>query len=559
MTKRDASVLRALDEEPLDLLHRAHKHDPNLEGDELLGVLRAELLKRLDREVEATRGGLETKVDVSDAALVRWAEEELGVVLRGVPKVLAAFLFAVAAFRERRTLRMLLLGPRGGGKTKLLAVLELIAYRFFGYDAHNMGGSLEQAQRCFAHLERAHVTSRDLQSFTSSITGELIRSRRGGRIGISSASQKSVRGAHPIGPSGGGLLVLDEAALITDKLTDAAQGMLTGANPSAQIQASTMGEEPSGRFFELIQDPKAKNYQLFDYDVFDIAKRCPYDCATTCPVKEHFAQDYHHDLGGGEKQFVHKAYCGGRAHHVNGWVPIDEVAQSFRDVSRETFEREWLGWAAHRVGKVYDPVLLQQRTLVGKSLAANPADHAHRFLRLEKVVGIDWGFSGESCVCYLVRLRDALLVYRWEFFTGERFQAIREHVLARCDEEHIDSIACDAANPSDNLELATMAKQRKWSSSDYDGPRVRGVAFSKWKRYGVGEVRRRLEKELLFFAETWGGVPTPGHERAMRYLKAYHTDKNGDPVKEDDHGPDALLCGVVSCARNFEPQARLVG
>jgi hypothetical protein len=74
---------------------------------------------------------------------------------------------------------------------------------------------------------------------------------------------------------------------------------------------------------------------------------------------------------------------------------------------------------------------------------------------------------------------------------------------------------------------------------------VQPVKFGVVKAYGIGEVRRRLENRLLRFARKFGTEPVANFERAIRLLKAYHVDPNGQPVKKDDHCPDALLCGVM--------------
>lgn len=509
----------------------------------------ADAMRRLEVELTTSKAA-PVRVVPSDDEIVAWCERECGAKLRTVPKVLAILLHVLKAFRERRILRLVVLGPRGGGKTYLAAMIELVAYRFFGYDWNNIAASLEQAERCYDHVRDAHLASADLAAFTLKCQAETTQSKAGGVIEIHTASEKSIRGAHPSGPGGGGGITLDEAALIPDALIDASKFQLTSADPSAILQTSTMGKEQVGRFWDLIQHPTVSLYDKRTFDVFDVAKRCTYDCKTTCPVREHFAEDYYEGVGP-MRQAVHKAYCGGRAHDVDGWVPIEEIAQQWRDNPRLVFERELMGKAVASVGHVYDPTLIDEAVLRGKSLAKKPEDHARRFQLLDKAVGIDWGFAGECAVVYLARLQDTLLVYRWEFFTRERFGLIREHVLTKCFDEHVESIFADSANPSDNEEtqnLGTSMAERKhldWS------PRVVPVVFSKWKQYGIGEVRRRLEKKMLHFAPDFGGEKDAQFDRAMRYMKAYHTDDRGKPVKADDHGPDALLCAVVGFAPSF--------
>jgi hypothetical protein len=489
-------------------------------------------------------------------SMVDYAERELGVTLRGVPKVLAVFVEAIQAFQRRERLRLAVLGPRGGGKTKLTAAIELVAYRWFGYSWQNVGGSLEQAKLCYSYVKEAVTESSDLAKFTVSTQVQDTRSRKGDSISVSAASQTSVRGPHPVGSGGGGGLTLDEAAIIPDDICDAAKGQLTTANPSALIQLSTMGETQAGRFWDLVSDPSARGYKLMTFDVFDVARRCKYDCATTCPVKEHFANDCYE--GSGEtRQLLHKAYCAGKAHETDGWIDVDEIAQQFRELDRGAFERELMGKAVASVGAVYDPVLLDAAVIGSKALAKDPDDHERRFQLLEKAVSIDWGYSGQLAVVYAIRLRDALLIYRWDTFTAERFSVVREHVLERCFAEHIEAIYPDAANPSDNDELHHRADRLAQEKGLDWSPRVFPVVFSKWKPFLLGEVRRRLEQGLLKFARGWGGRKVAGLDSALRALKAYRYDDSGRPIKVNDHIPDALGMVCVGFSPAFRAPARL--
>jgi len=494
----------------------------------------------------------------TDAEIVAWCEKDLGLTLKSVPKVLAIFLIAVHAFRDKKMLRLAVLGPRGGGKTKLTAAIELVAYRWFGYSWQNIGGSLEQAARCYGYIATAHMTSPSLQGFTASTHSRETKSRRGGTIGINAASHTSVRGAHPVGPAGGGGITLDEAALIPDDIIDASKGQLTSANPSAVIQLSTMGEDQSGRFWELISEPAKFGYQVEKFDVFDVAKRCPYDCASTCPVKEHFADDYYEGPAGA-KQLIHKAYCAGRAHDVNGWIPIEEVAQQWREMGRSSFERELMGKATAMTGCVYDPSLLNGAVLPPKWLSKKPEEHRRRFLALDKYASVDWGFGGATAICYSIRLQDVLVVFRWDYFHRERFQVIREHLLRLCFEEHIETILVDSANPSDNEELAEMSSEHATNNKLEWNPRVLPVVFSRFKDYGIGEVNRRLEKGLLKFCTAFGGAPVEFHDKAMKYLKMYRRDESGKPIKVDDHVPDALMMNCLGLSISFRSKTAFVG
>ena len=65
--------------------------------------------------------------------------------------------------------------------------------------------------------------SSDLQDFIVEALATRITARNGGGITVHAASEKSIRGQHPRGPSGAGGIVLDEASLIEDRIIDAAK------------------------------------------------------------------------------------------------------------------------------------------------------------------------------------------------------------------------------------------------------------------------------------------------------------------------------------------------
>ena len=494
---------------------------------------------------------------LSDEQAVIYAEQAFGIKLRSVPAVLDVFLLAIRAFRERARLRLVVVGPRGGGKTKLAAVLQAMAWRHYGYEWVNIGGSLSQARLCFEYVRDAILDTPDLTRFAQQpIIQSSIKSVSGAKMIVCAASETSVRGPHPRGPSGGGGQTLDEAGIMEDEIVMAARGQLTSADPSALIELSTMAARQGGHFNDLVTDAATKGFQLRRYTAFDVAKRCPHDCATTCPVRAHFAEDFYRESSVG-RELVHRAYCGGRAHEVDGWIDVDEIAQHWRDNDRETFERELLGFGSKATGQIYDPVLLDDLSPEELLLGADVDQHARRFQALEKAVGIDWGFSGQTAICYAVRLKDAAVIYRWDFVSATRFSLIRQNVLERVFADRIATVFCDAANPSDNEEL----DQQLRNESDRIGrpqPAVHGVPFGEWKMYGIGEVRRRVEKGLIRFPRTFGLEPVAHWAPAMRYLKNYRADEHGKPIKKEDHGPDALLCAMLGWSSAWSGGGRIL-
>ncbi len=499
----------------------------------------------------------------SDDDMLDFAEFELGVKIRPVPVIKQIFLTIVEDARKKRIIRDAILGPRGGGKTRLAATIALVLYRFFGYDIQNIGGSMKQAQVCYGYVREAHDQSKMMASFLlKEQTMTETRSKDGNKIQVCGASDTSIRGPHPGGENQGGLLIIDEVAVVKDQHVDAAKGQLTSANPSACIQLSTMGEVQTGRWHELIEDPTHHGYRFHQFDIFDVAKTCPYDCATSCPEKG-FAKDIYQDIEGEDPPLIHKAYCNGRAHNSDGWITVDEIKMQYDELPRESFEREHLGFNTSMVGKVFDPLLMNACSVESINLGKDADAHRANLKKMEKAVGHDWGWSGMAASCYVVRWRRALIVYRWEMWDHVQFEKIGRHIIDTAYEEQIEAILADAAEPSANDAMR--------ESSDVKGERVYhrtgeefyaqvgSVPFGVWKKYGYGEIRRRMERvdhnrPLLLFPKLFGGAPVPGYDKAMSMLRAHKRKDDGMPAKIDDHPSDALMCAVLPFSRRWRTE-----
>jgi len=278
-------------------------------------------------------------------------------------------------------------------------------------------------------------------------------------------------------------------------------------------------------------------------------------------VKEHFAEDFYEESSG-RRELKHAAYCGGIAHQNDGWLSIDFLAQRFRQLDRETFEREYIGAAAAaRAGKVYDPALIEAAILrddLTLSRTGDAAEHWHRFVTLPKKVGLDWGFAGQTAVAYGLRMKDVIVVYRWELYTETLYSTVRSDLVENAFAERISEVWPDSASPSDNAELQEDGERRGRAQAESTPGEehefaVRPVVFSRDKAFGIGEVRRRLEKGLIKFATSFGGKPVRHVERAIEYMKGYSRDENGNPIKRDDHVPDAVLCMCVGFAESVRP------
>jgi len=103
---------------------------------------------------------------------------------------------AFEAIYSGRVQKAAILANRGGGKSMLMADLAACLYFFKKYDVFILGGSEDQAKRCYQYAAEALRIDARLDDFNADVGKILARSIYGNWIGVAAASSKRVRGPH---------------------------------------------------------------------------------------------------------------------------------------------------------------------------------------------------------------------------------------------------------------------------------------------------------------------------------------------------------------------------
>lgn len=243
-----------------------------------------------------------------------------------------------------RTRSAVAVANRGGGKSMGVSFIEFYLVFMEDYDALNLGGSELQADQVYQYIVsyieaepefQALVKGEPLQSKTETYNNAWIR--------VLTASQKSVRSPHAGGRKkdgrmAGGLLVIDEEAEAAPDIVEAALPTINTARPSVNVRCSTF-HNAEGTFAELIDNHVEMGYDIYKWDIFDVAEPCacpPDRCENPepCFAKDHIEEYIDPDDGQRKTRVLHKAYCGGRARYADGWIPIVEIETLFRRMKR---------------------------------------------------------------------------------------------------------------------------------------------------------------------------------------------------------------------------------
>ncbi len=433
----------------------------------------------------------------------------------------------VADLFYERTQQAILWKPRGGGGSLAAAILIWLMMVYRGRSFLDMAGSGEQAKRvyeyvsqfwyCVPHLADALLDGDPLQSET--------RLKNGVTLSCVPASEKAARGKHVAG------FVADEScqedARVGRVLQAAVQGALS--EPNFTIVLLSTFHVPFGFFQENWDLAEERGYACYRWDVYDCMACCkvgleeatPDDpdalayCRRNCLLTE-VVLDHGAD---GQVVGEHFEGCNGRARTSSGHLNRDNV---FRAKHLNSGTDVWA--VEHECkrpttsGMVYDAEKVQA--------AVTPLSDLQRPEgSVRRAVGIDWGRFAVAVLAE--RAVDHVVISEGRNFDSKTIGDLIQYLVElRARVGHF-MVYADAENAYGNLECR---------NAGFD---VQAVAFNKFKDGGIENIARYLNHGKLKIADE-GPLKT-----VIRQLLRYRRNEAGKIVKQDDHGPDALMCAML--------------
>ena len=350
------------------------------------------------------------------------------------------------------------------------------------------------------------------------VTMDETKSVAGNKFSCVTASEKSVRGKHP------DILISDETCETDDTLVHSALPMVNDSEHPMVIMASTF-HKIFGIFQETWDNAPERGYLRIQWDIFDVCKPFSANIWEREDVKK---------IVGIEKL---KGYAKGRTGDPEGWVPIDNIFQAWKEKPTEDwFEVEYLGSRPSAAGLVLKP------EDVDRAILDTQKDKSYNYVKgATCIVGIDWGFSSMTAVTELMACRDSVVAMidntNYQQTAGDE---IISAIVQKVKEHKIRFIYADSAGKFENIALQNaLAKENI-------GCAVVEVIFSK-EKFGtpgtdgaigmLGNLRAHFEQ---------GKIKIPKQFRdAYWQLKRYRYQAGTDkPVKKDDHIPDAIMCAL---------------
>ena len=426
-----------------------------------------------------------------------------------------------------RTQQAILWKPRGGGGSLAAAVLIWLMMVYRSKSFLDMAGSGEQAKRvyeyvsqfwyCVPGLTEALLDGDPLQSET--------RLKNGVTLSCVPASEKAARGKHVAG------FVADESCqedVRVGKILHAAvQGALS--EPNFTIVLLSTFHVPFGFFQENWDLAEERGFSRYRWDVYDCMARCDVGldeasaddplalayCRGDCPLTEVVLDRDAEGQVIGE----HFEGCHGRARTAAGHLSRDNVLKA------KMLNRGTDVWAVEHEckrptssGMIYDAEKVQA-TVFPLSDIERPTGGVRR------AVGIDWGRFAVAVLAE--RAVDHVSISEGRIFDSKTIGDLVQYLVELRSRVGDFVVYADAENAYGNLDCRNA------------GFEVVPVAFNKHKEGGIENLARYFNHGKIQIADD-------GHlKTVIRQLLRYRRNEAGRIVKEDDHGPDALMCAML--------------
>lgn len=349
------------------------------------------------------------------------------------------------------------------------------------------------------------------------------------------ASTKQTRGKHP------DVFISDETCETSDELVHSALPMVDSSQNPLVIMASTF-HKVFGIFQETWDNAEERGYERIQWDIFDVCKPFPADFWDQPDIAS---------ITGIEKL---RAHARGRTGDAQGWVPIANVIQAWREKPTEDwFEVEYLGSRPSAAGLVLKP------EDVDSAMFDSESEKRYNYIKgATCVLGIDWGFSSMTSMVELMGHSDSVVV----MLDNKNYHQISSatiiaHAIKKVRAHGIRFIYADSAGKFENDALQNQLVKEGLAC------KVIEVVFAKEKVGMLGNLRAHFEQKKYKIPKKIlrDGEWKPNQEAYWQYKRYRYEEGTDKPVKKDDHIPDATMCALQHFKLNrhthkITPQAR---
>ena len=381
------------------------------------------------------------------------------------------------------------LANRSGSKSFMAGILTFLRSFLPQSSTRLLGGSADQSDKSYQPFadcwEISGLTSQQVDGEVQKTKTKL---KNGVTVEILTASKQSVRGPHQEN------LVLDEIDVMEKEIFEAAlsQPQSKGDNKASTLILSTR-HVAGGLMEQVIEKHEEMGLALYVWCIWEVLESCKDYLCSTCPIS---------------------GICPGKQmKNANGYYTIEDLVNKLKVLDEDSFDSEWLCEKPSRKQFVYSKFNEDIHVI---DCDFNPS---HPF-----ILSKDWGGI------------DPFVVLVWQQISG------RGDVIV--DEFYQSNI--------DNQRVIELCKGMTWwraaqGVTAYCDP-ARQDLIAEWRTAGINAVSRPSTTDDINLVRAklapMRGDPTLYVNRKCKMtiweFNHYRTDKDGHPIKKNDHAMDAI-------------------
>lgn len=423
-----------------------------------------------------------------------------------------------------------------------------------GCEIASAGAVLAQADRCYGYFNDFAQSPR-FQKFCNDYkakTGRafIIKSIQsytefdnGSKMEILTATDKGLRSPHPHKARIDEIDLIEWGILQTglsmakSKSDEDGKVLIRGQN----VFTSTRQKE-RGPMQRLLDEAEAKGIAVYEWNIWEAVQRCPRRCEEdpvhgSCPIY---------------------VLCKGKAHHCDGFYPIDDFIDKVRLIDRDSFETEWLNTKPSKHKLVYNMIDNKTHIMTPRRLHEMVGVHHPVQMHWPRFSGLDFGASPGHPFVYakITEMPNGAFLLMYEYVAEQRL--LRDHAqrIKASPLYFPGELIYGDHDLQDRTELAALGIRIKPAKKDV----LMGIDYVKslFQGFALGDrfvPMLYIWHECKFSIDQFNAYSWPT-------LPDGKIDKTGNPLKRDDDCPDAVRYAVYSHRGGTVPKyssRRIVG
>lgn len=316
-----------------------------------------------------------------------------------------------------RTKNALGFASRASGKTFAVAILNHIDMVFKpGCEIAHGGAVRTQARQCYKYFLSFNNLPwfKDLNERWTAFFGRPFLKKEnveqsefdnGSTQTIITATEKGLRSPHP------NKVRLDEIDLVDwDQIMTAMSMVKSSPGIRGQQVFTSTRQNERGTMQRMLDCAAEKGIEIYEWNIWETVEKCPRRCQDdpefgNCPIYE---------------------FCQGRAHHSDGFFPIEDFIDKARVIDKEHFEIEWENKKPLRNRLVYS-TFDNTKHVVGPRELHVLTGHYEPSPTWNRICGIDFGSGPEHPFVYLklAQMPNGAWLLFHEYYQAQRL--MRDH------------------------------------------------------------------------------------------------------------------------------------